>query len=130
MFALSILRENSNSSSIGMLSAIVIVLYSQIVSAEISGNWMISADMGEIGTDNAQVTLIHESGSKLSGTLIGPAGSVPISGVYGDNDFQFSFESAFGILTLKGVIQDDNTLKGILEVLEEEIGTFTGKMLE
>lgn len=105
------------------------VLFAQLASADVTGNWTFAVSLGDAGSGNAEITMAQEADGKISGSYSGQLANGPIAGTYEGNDFEFAFSSdALGVdITYQGELEDDGTVKGSVIVQGQSMGTFTGK---
>jgi len=86
--------------------------------ASIAGKWNMSVDVPQQGPMNS-VLLLKQDGKKLTGTLTGPQGEVPVEGEYTDGKISFamSFQGSNGSMSLgfSGALKDNGTLAGTLD---------------
>ena len=104
-------------------------LFTQLASADVSGNWTFAVSLGEAGSGNAEITMAQEAEGKMSGSYSGQLANGPIAGTYEGNNFEFAFTSdALGAdITYSGELEDDGTVKGSVIVQGQTMGSFTGK---
>jgi hypothetical protein len=104
-------------------------LFTQLASADVSGNWTFAVSLGEAGSGNAEITMAQEAEGKMSGSYSGQLANGPIAGTYEGNNFEFAFSSdALGAdITYRGELEDDGTVKGSVIVQGQTMGSFTGK---
>ena len=104
-------------------------LFTQLSSADVSGNWTFAVSLGEAGSGNAEITMAQEAEGKMSGSYSGQLANGPIAGTYEGNNFEFAFSSdALGAdITYRGELEDDGTVKGSVIVQGQTMGSFTGK---
>jgi hypothetical protein len=104
-------------------------LFAQLATADVSGDWTLAVVLGDVGSGNAEITLVQEPEGKMSGSYFGQLANGPIAGTYEGNNFEFTFTSvALGAdITYRGELEDDGTVKGSVIVQGNSMGTFTGK---
>ena len=104
-------------------------LFTQLASADVSGNWTFAVSLGDAGSGNAEITMAQEAEGKMSGSYSGQLANGPIAGTYEGNNFEFAFTSdALGAdITYSGELEDDGTVKGSVIVQGQTMGSFTGK---
>jgi len=100
-----------------------------IASADVSGNWIFSVTLGDLGSGDAVISMSEEADGSLSGTYSGQLANGPISGTYTGNDFEFSFNSSLigADITYSGTVADDGTGSGLVQAQGADIGTFTAR---
>ena len=104
-------------------------LFTQLASADVSGNWTFAVSLGDAGSGNAEITMAQEAEGEMSGSYSGQLANGPIAGTYEGNNFEFAFTSdALGAdITYRGELEDDGTVKGSVIVQGQTMGSFTGK---
>jgi hypothetical protein len=107
---------------------LVLGLFAQFATADVSGNWVFAVTLGDLGSGNATISLNQEAEGKITGTYSGQLANGPIEGSYEGDDFNFSFGSdALGSdITYSGSLRADGTVAGTVSAQGQEMGTFTG----
>lgn len=86
--------------------------------APIAGKWNMSVEVPQQGA-MASVLLLKQDGKKLTGTLTGPQGEVPVEGEYADGKISFamSFQGSNGSMSIgfSGALKENGTLAGTLD---------------
>lgn len=110
--------------------ATMLILATQFAMADISGNWVLTVDLGQIGGD-ANISLSQEPEGKLSGSYVGQMLNGPFEGSYNDEGFEFAFDSDMGMYFIfKGGLKENGSLEGSIESMGRILGSFNAKKLE
>lgn len=114
------------------ITFILFTVFAYSAAADVSCSWAFAVTLGDLGSGNADITLVQEADGKLSGTYSGQLANGPIAGTYADTTFEFAFNSgALGAdITYRGELAADGTVKGAVVVQGQDIGSFTGRKKE
>lgn len=98
--------------------------------ADVAGDWMLTVDT-EQGTTTPSV-MLEQNGSELTGHYSSETlGEADVKGTVSGNDVTFMLSASAGgydiEVTYTGVLQDDGTLSGQIDLGGLGGGTFTGK---
>ncbi len=109
--------------------AAMLVCLAPLANADVTGSWVFSVTLGDLGSGDAQVAMQQDADNKLSGTYSGQLANGVLTGTYNGMQFEFSFnsEALQGSITYRGTLKDDGTVSGAVIVQGQEFGTFTGK---
>ncbi len=107
----------------------MLVCLAPLANADVTGSWVFSVTLGDLGSGDAQVAMQQDADNKLSGTYSGQLANGVLTGTYNGMQFEFSFnsETLQGSITYRGTLKDDGTVSGAVIVQGQEFGTFTGK---
>ena len=111
-----------------MLRKMIVVFFALGMSmayGDVSGDWDFAVEITGMGGGNASVTLQEAADGTITGHYSGQLGNTDITGAAEGNDFQFAVTGDAGSVTYKGTLQDNDTLKGTLDLGGMAEGTFT-----
>lgn len=105
-------------------------LYSTFALADVTGSWVFSVTLGDLGSGDATISLTQEAEGKLTGTYAGQLANGPVEGTHDGNKFEFAFNSELlgGAITYSGEQKADGSVEGVVSAQGQDIGTFTGRM--
>lgn len=112
-----------------ILLALIMGFSLHLAVADVSGNWVFSVTLGDLGSGDATISLKQEADNKLTGSYSGQLTNGPIEGTYEGDKFEFSFSSAAlgADITYSGELDEAGSVKGTVTAGGQEIGTFTGR---
>lgn len=103
------LREGPRVASLAL--ALVILAAGSVAAqeepADVSGTWVLSVDLGEVGSGDATFEFSQE-GSEITGTYSGALGEAKVTGTVKGNEAEFYFDNALvGRVTYKATVEGD-----------------------
>ena len=120
--------------AVGMAATVAVMLATGLTAvgqtpADVAGDWALTVD-----TDNGVTTpsvMLEQNGSELTGHYSSEAlGEADVKGTVSGNDVTFMLSASAGgydiEVTYTGVLQDDGTLSGQIDLGGLGGGTFTG----
>lgn len=103
-------------------------LFTQLATADISGNWTFSVTLGGAGSGVAEIVMTQEDEGKISGSYSGQLATGAIAGTYEGDTFEFAISNeSIGVeIVYRGELVDDGTVKGFVLAQGQSMGSFTG----
>jgi hypothetical protein len=109
------------------LSVLAMVFAASYAHADLSGTWNFQVDIPGMGGGTPTVEMQQDAEGNLTGHYNGQIGSAPINGKATGTDFEFQISNDMGSIIYEGIVQEDGTLKGSLDLGGMAQGTFTAK---
>lgn len=113
-----------------LLVMMAFLIVAAAASADVSGTWSLTVEIAGVGGGTPTVIMAQDEQGSITGSYTGQLGSAaPITGKAVANEFEFTMTGEMGSVTYKGVLQEDGTVKGSLDLGGMASGTFTGKKI-